>query len=117
MSLDEKRNKILRSTGEPMVKKLLCVCWIAVVLTGYVNARNPGFVQTAREFPDAQPPNGCTMEENWSLEDAWQETTPTSSTIFKLKNGDFSPFLPHKVRASDFCVLYCAIICQNRLSE
>ena len=42
-------------------------------------------------------------------------STPTSSTIFKLKNGDFSPFLPHKVRASDFCVLYCAIICQNRL--
>jgi len=81
VSLDEKRNKILRSTGEPMVKKLLCVCWIAVVLTGYVNARNPGSVQTAREFPDAQPPNGCTMEENWSLEDAWQETTPTRAIV------------------------------------
>lgn len=65
-----------------MLRKLLLTWWISVALTGYATIQNPASMyQSVQKFSDAQPPNGCTTEENWDLEDAWQITTPTRAIV------------------------------------
>ena len=57
-----------------MKRKLLFICAMTLLSL-------PGFAADENSLRDAPPPNGLSLEENWSMDDAWRRTTSTREIV------------------------------------
>ncbi len=69
-----------------MIRKLLFICAMTLLFL-------PGFAADENSLRDAPPPNGLSLEENWSMADAWRRTTSTREIVSLNGLWQFYPVL------------------------
>ena len=69
-----------------MIRKLLFICATVLLLL-------PGYGAEENSRGDAPPPNGLSLEENWSMDDAWRRTTSTREIVSLNGLWQFYPIL------------------------